>query len=171
MNIFAVDSDPVVAAVCLSDAHVVKMVLETAQILSTVHHLHNPSPPSYCYAKTHYHHPCVVWAGATLANYRWTVEHGMALAEEYTHRYGRTHMSEAVIRVLRVAPPLPDLPLQPFAQAMPDHFKSDNAVGSYRRYYREAKAHLHKWTKRNAPEWIWHCTAVRKRQRNVSIDL
>jgi hypothetical protein len=164
MNLFALDQDPGTAAIALVDSHVVKMVLETAQILSTVHHMHNPTPPPASYRPTHTHHPCVLWAAACSENYAWAVQHGLAIAAEYTHRYGKTHKSEAVLRALLDAPPsLPSLSLQPFAQAMPDAFKSEDAIASYRRYYADAKRPLHRWTRREAPEWIDYYPAVRKR--------
>ena len=37
MNIFYLDRDPVIAAQMMCDKHVVKMILESAQMLSTAH--------------------------------------------------------------------------------------------------------------------------------------
>ena len=96
MNIFVVDEDPVVAAQQLCDKHVVKMILESAQMLCTValEHGYEDAP----YKKAHPKHPCTLWAGKSAENWQWLITHGLAMAEEYTRRYGRQHKSEAVIR-------------------------------------------------------------------------
>ncbi len=91
MNIFVLDVDPVAAATMLCDQHVVKMTLETAQLLCSAH---NKAP----YKRTHYNHPCAVWTRASAANYMWLCSYGITLAKEYTHRFGRCHACEVVIR-------------------------------------------------------------------------
>ena len=152
MNIFALDSSQVKAAQMQCDKHVVKMVLETAQLLCSAFPV--GSAP---YRRTHYNHPCAVWTRASRHNALWLAEHGLALAEEYGHRYGKQHASESVIlwciRNLSQA----DLPIGPvtlFAQAMPDEYKCADPVKAYRAYYRGAKADIATWNKgRPAPEW------------------
>lgn len=93
MNIFVLDEDPVAAARMLCDQHVVKMTLETAQLLCSAHA--NGAAP---YRRTHYDHPCAVWTRASTANYLWLCCHGQALADEYTYRFDREHASERVVR-------------------------------------------------------------------------
>lgn len=144
MNIFAVDYDPVKAARMLCDKHVVKMVLETAQMLSTI----NSGP----YKPTHKNHPCTLWAGDRVTNYLWLVEHGLALADEYTVRYGKVHKSQAVIEGLSMPPALPD-GTTPFALAMPDEYKCDDPVESYRNYYM-SKAAFCTWKNTQPPDWF-----------------
>ena len=95
MNIFVVDEDPVVAAQQLCDKHVVKMILETAQMLCTVARNHGHEAP---YKVAHPKHPCTLWVGKSAANWQWLIDHGLAMAAEYTRRYGRKHKSEEVIR-------------------------------------------------------------------------
>ena len=71
MNIFYLDKNPKLAAKYHCDKHIVKMIIEYAQILSTVHHLYN-SPNEILnkiYKKTHINHPCVKWAASNLENY------------------------------------------------------------------------------------------------------
>ena len=156
MNIFALDDDPVQAARWHSDKHVIKMILETAQILSTVHHAHG-HPKTY--KATHPKHPCTIWAGAAAANYRWLVALGMALAAEYTARYGKTHASQAMLQGELSSPPpgLDGGTLTPFAQAMPDECKHADSVQAYRRYYQfktDENAWM-LWAKLdNTPAWI-----------------
>jgi len=156
MNVFVLDLDPVLAARCQIDKHVVKMVLETTQLLSTAHWLNGQSGP---YKSTHSKHPCTKWAAASLGNYNWLSEHGLALLSEYTARYGKRHGCTDILTDLAFYPPasIPDLGLQPFAIAInKDNFGScivpGDPVSSYRNYYRTAKAGIASW-KRNKPDW------------------
>jgi hypothetical protein len=155
VNIFAVDEDPQAAARSLSDRHVVKMTLETAQILCTVAHEHALIAP---YRATHARHPCVVWAGECRGNWAWLVRHGLALAAEYTRRYHREHKSLAVILWACRAPVAERLPRgrrRPFVQAMPERFRGPDAVAAYRRYYRSDKAGFATWRKPARPPRWW----------------
>ena len=163
MNIFVLHADAAQAALPAVDRHVVKMVLETAQILSTALHRHGLEAP---YRPSHKGHPCVVWAGDTAANFGWLVQHGLALGAEYEYRYGRVHGSLPAIQACRRQIPLLHLAIAKsgrqdpteftdWPQAMPDDSKvPGDAVAAYRRYYNLHKRHLHRWTKRNVPEWI-----------------
>ena len=151
MNIFVLDQDPETAAQMLVDKHCVKMCLESAQILSTVCHANGIEAP---YKATHKSHPCTVWAGVSQGNWEWLIDHSLAMCAEYTHRYGKTHASQRVIEWCRDnAPEFSDTSRTPFAQAMPDQYKSDCAVVAYRKYYHGEKAHFAKWTNRAVPRW------------------
>jgi hypothetical protein len=150
MNIFVLHLDPEVAAQMACDKHVVKMILETAQMLCAVGASKGHAMP---YKATHTKHPCTIWAGASRANWSWLVKHGMALCLEYTKRYDKIHKSQAVIEHCR------DMKinfnyqeLTPFAQAMPQQYKSKCAVSAYRDYYRGEKARFAKW-KTKTPSW------------------
>lgn len=93
MNIFITNPDPTLSAIALDNRRLVKMVLETAQLLSTTCHmlqLHD----SGLYRKTHWNHPCAVFARKSLPNFKWLVEHGLALAQEFEHRFSKVHASE-----------------------------------------------------------------------------
>lgn len=154
MNIFVLDNNPKAAAEYHNDKHVVKMILETAQILSTINHKYGVEAP---YKATHANHPCVLWAQETSANYTWLVTLGFALCEEYTHRYNKIHKCSAVLAALAFPPD--DLPVAdrtPFAQAMPDDCKNPDAVTAYRDYYIKYKHNLASWKNRSAPAWITH---------------
>lgn len=160
MNIFFVDRDPVVAAQCLVDRHVVKMILESAQILSTVVRQRYGRSLSTrmditLYESTHRNHPCVRWAAETSGNYEWLRAHAVALCEEYAFRWDRLHASEMLIRrVLSRCPFVYSSPMTEPPQAMPEEFRRPDPVAGYREYYRTGKARLHKWTRRQPPIWI-----------------
>ena len=120
MNVFVLDADPIEAARAQCDRHVVKMPLETAQMLCTIARLEGVEVP---YRPTHQNHPCTRWARESQQNAEWLVRHGLALCEEYRFRYGRTHACERVITDLMGLPDrLPDVGMTPFAQAMPERY-------------------------------------------------
>jgi hypothetical protein len=159
VNVFAVDRDPVRAARALCDRHVVKMTLETAQILCTAARTRlGRSAP---YRATHSKHPCVEWAAARRANWRWLVRHGLALADEYERRFGRVHRSRAVIvRMGRLRPPPSTGRRQPFVQAMPEQYRGPDAIAAYRRYYVGEKARFATWRRPARPPRWWGAGAA-----------
>lgn len=157
MNIFVLDISPVVSARYHADAHVVKMITESAQMLSTAHHVFGTHLP--CMYKAAYtNHPCSVWARASHLNYRWLYALFYALVQEYQYRYRRPH--NATVALTRALYPIPrGIPLTsnrtPFALAMPCTYKGENPVDSYRRYYANQKTHLAvKYTRRHRPRWL-----------------
>jgi hypothetical protein len=160
MNIFALDNDADMAARMHCDKHVVKMVLETAQILSTVHHLYGSSVVGRVYKPTHKNHPSVKWAAECKGNYRWLYGLFMHLAREYTHRYNKEHKSWALLNNVFTESP-DSMPgglydTTPFALAMPDVYKfvSSDPVECYRAYYMHEKADMLTYTNRRRPEWM-----------------
>lgn len=153
MNIFALDEYPKTAARWHVDKHIVKMILESAQILCTVNYANGLSTP---YNATHKNHPCVKWAGASLHNWVWLKQLAKYLNDEFRYRFNKdvNHKSWDVIESLEI-PNLPKIGLTPFYQAMPEEYKIvSNPVGAYRMYYKYGKDHLHKWTKRKPPKWL-----------------
>lgn len=166
MNIFYVDRNPIVAAQSLHDKHVVKMVLETAQLLSTAHHEHgNPQglDRALLLKATHVNHPSNVWCRNRWENYDWLASHGIALANEYKHRYARTHDLEDMIIVLAsYYPMMDDLKRTDPPQCMPDKYKQISTVEAYRAYYRGEKltytrgmkTYKNRWTNREKPAWL-----------------
>ncbi|MDD3207045.1 MAG: hypothetical protein GX816_00475 [Erysipelotrichia bacterium] len=158
MNIFYLDPNPTIAARYHVDKHVVKMILESAQILSTVHHI-NASDKRILdniYRPTHYHHPSTIWASQNKNNYRWLFLLFAALLDEYTFRFGKTHKSSTLIDFLKEPPEsLSDDPFFPPTPAMEDEYLiNGDSLLSYRNYYLRAKNHLFHWTKRSRPEWL-----------------
>jgi hypothetical protein len=151
MNIFILDRDPKVAATMLCDKHVVKMIVETAQILCTAASKLGHEVP---YRPTHAKHPCTIWVGESQSNWNWLIEHGIAMCEEYTRRYNRTHKTQAVIEWCKSSDisPIVDTGLTPFRLSMPDQYKCNDPIKSYRDYYIGEKSGFAKW-KTAEPVW------------------
>ena len=157
MNIFFLDFNPRIAAEYHCDKHVVKMILETAQLLYAAHWVLDPDGiPEEAYKKTHVNHPCAIWVRESLSNYMWLAELGWHLCEEYTHRYGKIHKTQKHIERLKSVPPgsLVDIGVTEIRLAMPVEFKMRNPVESYRKYYCEAKRRLIKYTHRETPAFL-----------------
>jgi len=176
MNRFVLDEDPYVAAMYHCDKHVVKMILEECQMLSTAHRILDgaeelgksktgrnvkrwvlpDSRDKILYQATHVNHPCTQWAMATSANYMWSVSLLCCLLDEYAYRYGKHHKCEELYPILQKPPKsIMSANRTRFPQAMPDDCKSiNNPVDGYRKYYIEHKARFAKWTSRPTPEWF-----------------
>lgn len=153
MNIFVLDTDIPTCSHYHADQHVVKMILESAQMLCTVLNKNGIRAP---YRSTHINHPCTLWAGESLDNWRWLRELALSLNQEYRYRFERDedHKSAVVVRGLP-EPPIENLGLTEFAQAMPDEYKvPGDAVTAYRRFYLAEKSHFATWTKRPVPDWF-----------------
>ena len=149
MNIFVLDRCPIKAAQYQCDRHVIKMVLETAQLLCTAF---DQAP----YKKTHYNHPCAIWTRQARDNYTWLLHHGYALGDEYKQRYGKTHKSVDVLDWCSAnmgTIVFPEISMTPFAQAMPDQYRNEDPVVAYRNYYIHEKFKIAKWKHNNAPAW------------------
>ena len=176
MNIFYLDNDPTTCAQMHNDKHVVKMILEYAQLLSTAHRILDgteftgvsktgrkqtrfvlsDSRESVLYSSTHANHPSAIWVRKSYENYEWLYQLFLAVLKEYTHRYGKLHACEKLVDVLRTPPT--NIPkgvgfTEP-TPAMPDEVKIvGSSLASYKNYYIKNKAHLASWKKRNIPEW------------------
>ena len=108
------------------------------------------------YKISHTKHPCTLWAGRTRANFSWLVEHGLALCFEYAWRYHKVHdAKEVIVACAELASKVPEGPLTPFAQAMPEAYRQADAVKAYRAYYVGEKLKFARWTRRRgAPAWV-----------------
>ena len=144
MNIFVTDPSPTVSAQSLPDKHIVKMPLESCQMLAIVAstkwgHGFGKLPKldgtPYLTDKGAFRgHPCTIWAQE---NYRWLIEHGLALCAEYTHRYGKVHSCQHTLEHAKMIFPPSNGEVTPFARAMPDEFKYDTSIDTitaYKRY-------------------------------------
>ena len=154
MNIFVLDNDPVIAAQMACQKHITKLSLESAQLLCSVFEPKHGVP----YKRTHYNHPCSIWARTSKQNYEWLITHAYALTTEYTKSYDKRHKCVNVINWCKEnyhLLNLPDTNLTPFALAMPEQYKvPGDAVASYRAYYKGDKAGFSKWTHgRQQPYW------------------
>jgi Pyrimidine dimer DNA glycosylase len=155
MNIFVLSYIIEECARFHCDKHVVKMILESCQLLSTAHHEHPIELWKPKYKSTHKNHPSAKWARESLSNYIWLCQLAKALCIEYTHRYGKIHKCEEYVDELRLnTPDIQDNGLTRFALAMPDYCKCEDAVASYRDYYLIDKYHLLQYKKRERPPWV-----------------
>ena len=137
MNIFYLDKDPVKAAKMQYNKHVVKMILESAQMLCTAHHCIMGSDADVPYKSAHKNHPSTIWARQSAQNYAWLYYHMMALGAEYTKRYGKKHLS-----ITKCEDKLAILPggiletgFEQPPQCMPDEYKDKCSVKAYWNYY------------------------------------
>jgi hypothetical protein len=152
MNIFRLDNDPHLAATMAIDKHVVKMPLETCQLLHTALRQFGCTA-DWLYKAFNPKHPSCLWARETRGNFKWLVRHGKALCAEYTVRYGKVHKCSSLIDLSEQESHLiPDGPETKQLLAMPDQFKSDDVVHSYKMYYAGAKFRFANW-KTNEPYW------------------
>ena len=155
MNIFVLDTNTKKCAQYHNDKHVVKMILETAQLLCGVHHVVE-SGYEVPYKLSHKNHPSAIWARECMENYIWLCDLGIELCEEYTYRYGKRHKSQDIIEWCLTHKPnlVYKSDLTPFALAMPDECKVGDAVDSYRQYYRTEKRKIGVWKNREIPDWF-----------------
>ena len=165
MNIFRLSEDPKIAASMLCDKHIVKMPLETAQMLCSVWHRYNIKDVPY--KEAFKNHPCTRWVGDSVKNYIWTWEHGLELCKEYTRRYGKIHKCEDIIQ--KVKPDINKMvryfdsyktTRQP--QCMNEEYKNKwCSVAGYQTYYYFAKylKGIAKWDRlNNEPAFIKQCS-------------
>ena len=181
MNIFVLDQDPAIAAKMLCDKHVPKMIVESAQMMSTAHRMLDGSPtrrPSksgktmqqyyefddkvkdeLLYKAVHKYHPCTTWTMASKANYVWHYRHFIAMGNEFEYRFGKSHASitKLGVALAKIPKNIPDIGQTPFALAMsayPECIVEDNAVESYRNFYVVDKIRFAKWDRgRPTPQW------------------
>lgn len=176
MNIFFVDRDPEIAAQQLVDKHVVKMILESAQLLSTAHRVLDGEEytdsssgrnikrwklfdqrENVLYKATHINVSSAIWCRSSIENYSWLVEHFFGLIHEYNYRYDKWHKCYGDLSYLLQSPPK-NLDEYDFTEppcVMDKEFIiSSDPVENYRNYYRNGKSDLHSWKNREKPEWL-----------------
>jgi len=157
VNLFYTHEDPHIAAQMQCDKHVVKMILETAQMLSTAHRLAETPQAPFVYKMTHANHPSTKWLRSSQIAYKWGLEHLQALFAEYDHRYNRIHKTQREkLQYLKVIPTsLPDLPFTAPPQCIYDECKTDDTVQAYRNYYKARRSEIDmRWTNREIPAWL-----------------
>jgi hypothetical protein len=141
MNIFYLDNNPVKAAQVQYNKHVVKMILESAQMLCTAHH-HYDNGHNVPYKKAHYNHPSTIWCRQNASQYMWLYDHMIALGKEYTKRYKKTHLTiTKCAEVLKQLPPtIPETIFTEPPQCMPDQYKViGDSLSAYWNYYEQEK--------------------------------
>ena len=147
MNIFVLDNNPVKAAQAIDCVRVPKMVVESAQMMASAVRRWGATDDVMPLTKTsgkpyrggYKFHPCTVWAGDTFGNFSWLAIHAMGLCREYEQRFGKKHAcADPITTLWNVGIDWvgdDHLTITPFAQAMPDEYKHENAVTAYRAYY------------------------------------
>lgn len=182
MNIFVLSKDPIEAAQLQCDKHVAgKMAVESAQMLSTAHRMLDGQPitgPSksgkrtskkwilpdsreeVLYKAVHFAHPCTVWTMTSNNNYNWHYVHFTALCDEYTHRYGKVHKTDTLLREVLKTPPR-NIPVGYLTQQLlamksnPECMFPHDPVKSYRMFYQTKQERFKMvWTKRSVPDWF-----------------
>lgn len=154
MNIFVLDKNPTVSATYHCDKHVVKMIVESAQLLCSAFYFNSDIVPPY--KLTHANHPCAKWVREAKGNFDWTLQLFESLLKEYTLRYNKTHKCSTVLNWIKehyMELRFTNKDLMPFVLAMPDKYKSDSVVKSYRDYYMRDKVGFAKWNYTNKPFW------------------
>ena len=182
MNVFYLDDCPRQCAEWMVDKHVVKMIVETAQLMSTAHRIldgeevvvelrHKDTGKvrkksvwilpddrnDSLYGCTHRNHPCAIWVRESVENYNWLADHLHALGQEYTYRYGKKH---ATIEKLFYQLQSPPHGLRAWDWTKPPsamdagYIISEDPVVNYKNYYKYGKSKLHSWKNRDVPEWI-----------------
>jgi hypothetical protein len=132
---------------------VVKIILESAQMLSTTRRWYGDKNP-LLYKSCFEVHPCTIWTRKSLSNYNWLLSHFVALCNEYSYRYLKIHSTQNLLESFCQPFPrsFPDFGLTPFATAMPEEYITDNSVESYRIYYLNKKIKGNFWTRRRKEE-------------------
>ena len=158
MNIFYLDRNPKIAAQMHCDKHVVKMILESAQMLCTAHRVlggERYADETGLYKNAHKNHPSTIWTRSSDKNYMWLYQLMVHLMEEYTYRYGKHHATERLIEPLRVLPHLIEKTnFNDPPQCMPAYCKGSDTVSAYQTYYILEKSRFAKWTKRPTPQFF-----------------
>jgi len=155
MNIFFLDKDPVIAAQYHCDKHCVKMILESAQLLSTAHRvLDEDDAHPDLYKVAHKNHPSTIWTRSSEDHYIWLYELFRNLSIEFSNRYSKVHLSWSKLGFLLDSLPknIKDNGWIDPPQCMPDYCKTDNTVEAYRTYYKSEKSSFCTW-KTQQPIW------------------
>ena len=156
MNIFHLDKDPLLCAKYHCDKHVVKMIVETGQMLCTAYQRHYGLKDDL-YKPAYPHHPMTKWVGDSGANFSFTIKLFDSLLAEYTDRYNKVHKTFRIYLLLNskykkwqdmegefTTPPL----------CMPDEYKLDDYVQSYKNYYIGEKMYFAKYNYSETPHWL-----------------
>ena len=181
MNRFILEHTQREIALSQCNKHVVKMPLEEAQMLSTVHRTLDgtltmrPSKSGkrqvkywelndrreyLLYKPVHMNHPCTKWASETRGNYLWAYELFTEMLDEYTYRYKKVHLCDTKLRDILRNPPHnigTDMTLTPHPLAMgsnPECIDHSDVIGSYRKYYKAKQERFDMvWSPRPVPSW------------------
>lgn len=170
------------------DKHVVKMIIEYAQLMSTAHRIldgqeyfdltangrkikrwkhPDPEMDMGLMKASHINHPSNLWVRSSAENYRWLYDMWIYLLDEYSYRYGKIHACQKYNHFLMIPPKnIPNIPWSQPTPAMPDECKViGDSLASYHKYYIERKSHFARWTKRETP--YWYSSVINKNNANI----
>lgn len=153
MNIFVLHQYPRKCAEMHCDKHIVKMPVEMAQMLSTAHHTHDSEYKHEVYKPIQGKHPCPRWVSESSENYDWTFDLFYWLCKEYSKRYGRDYKSFELSEYLKNNP-CPEGEMTERPLCMPDRYKTDDPVESYRNYYLGDKLEIAEWNFSEVPDFV-----------------
>jgi hypothetical protein len=182
MNIFVLHENPVIAAQMHCDRHCCKMIIEHNQMLAASYYhtigisrkkefpenqdkindlfkgwpRKHPDGSEFHYSVSHVNHPCTIWARTSIENFNWLLDCTESLCDEFLFRYKHEHSGRAIVNWMRQNPPnISSSKLTPFAQAMPDCYKSEDSIEAYRKYYGYKPSYMDmKWAHSEKPEWF-----------------
>ena len=154
MNIFFLDECPIQSARQHCDKHIVKMIVEYAQMLSTTHRIIDDYHHPLLYKKAFVNHPMTIWVRQSKANYLHLFLLWCECTYEYNRRYQRKHKSTELYDLFAKEP-------QNFAKAywttppqcMPEKYKRNNYIDGYRAFYIGEKSRFAKWKNTKIPTW------------------
>ena len=156
MNIFHLHKDPKICAEYHCDKHVVKMILETAQMLSTAYR-RNFGDNDDLYKTAFPKHPMTIWVGDSGYNFKWSLDLLDELLHQYTLRYNKVHTTKKISDLLHnrhnkwncwkteFTPP---------PQCMPDQYKHKDYITAYKQYYIGEKKRFAKYTGVDTPKFL-----------------
>lgn len=159
MNIFWFHFNVVKNAQYYCDKHVIKIILEIAQILSTIQQTsERPISDARLYRKTHVNHPITKWCRRNSANYEYAANLGLELCREYTFRFGKIHKCQELLELLQMHRPAEITSSEKMTfppLCMPEKYKiPGKVVKSYRNYFLSEKMRFATWRKRGAPSFV-----------------
>ena len=175
MNVFYLNKQEDICAQMHVDSHCSKMIIEYAQLMSTAHRTLDGElyidktangrnikrwrlveHEDVIYKASHVNHPSGVWTRASDVNYKCLYSMWLELCKEYTHRYGKIHLTQEKLEHIlsKVPENIPEGPLTEVPQAMPEDVKRPNPIDAYKSYYRQYKQAFAKWTNRPTPEFM-----------------
>jgi hypothetical protein len=167
MNLFILSDNPAEIALWMMDKHIVKIILEAVQMLSSAYQIIMDDENSIegIYKITHKNHPVSIWVRESRENFLWVLELCDAMHIEWRHRYNHpeTKFHKSYLLAMRIREQCPSaeqfrtVGMTPFVLAMPDIYKTDCPFESYRNYYQSPeKQRIASWKNRTHPKWFKH---------------
>lgn len=155
MNLFIVDYDINKCIQSLPDKHIVKMPVESTQLLCAAYYILDQANglEGKIYKPSHLKHPCALWAAESSLNWDWLKEYTIKLGEEYTFRYGKSHKSVELAKHL-TKPIFNKTEMTAFVKCVPEEFRELDVVEAYRQYFIYYKQHIKRYTGRDIPSWF-----------------